>query len=291
MFAEAYKLASEFTFPVVISSLRFDGKVTCGIGSCVILNDEGWFLSAAHILDTHKQHQMHLQEIQDYERQREEIESSTTYSDKYKQNRIKRIPSNPQWLKRCSYWWGRNDLSTPSQVLVTGDLMVGKFHPFDPSSVRSFPIIKNPSNLEPGTSVCKLGYPFHVAEAEYDEISNSFRLKEGTLPIPRFPIEGMFTRTIDTTELYRDGSTFKWIETSSPGLRGQSGGPIFDKQGTVWGIQSHTNSLALGFEPIVKRDGRDVVESQFLNVGVGIHPEVIVNVLIDMNVKFVMSDY
>jgi hypothetical protein len=37
----------------------------------------------------------------------------------------------------------------------------------------------------------------------------------------------------------------KFIETSTPGLRGQSGGPLFDAKGEIWGIQSRTNFLEL----------------------------------------------
>lgn len=38
-----------------------------------------------------------------------------------------------------------------------------------------------------------------------------------------------------------------FIETSTPRLRGQSGGPIFDVNGAIWAIQSQTHHLKLGF--------------------------------------------
>src|SRR5690606_19258234 len=138
----------------------------------------------------------------------------------------------------------------------------------------------------PGTSLCRLGYPFHAAMADYDEDNDMFRLAPNTLPIPRFPIEGIYTRAIITDQQYTPEHRLKFIETSSPGLRGQSGGPIFDKHGTVWGIQSHTTSLDLGFKPTVKDGKRDIVENQFLNVGVGTHPEVIVTMLNKLGVSY-----
>jgi hypothetical protein len=46
----------------------------------------------------------------------------------------------------------------------------------------------------------------------------------------------------------------KWIETSSPGLKGQSGGPLLDERGTIWGVQSNTFSYNLGFSPQVPRE-------------------------------------
>jgi hypothetical protein len=74
-------------------------------------------------------------------------------------------------------------------------------------------------------------------------------------------------------------------------LRGQSGGPIFDANGTVWAIQSHTAHLPLGFTPKVQRQGRAFEEYQFLNVGLGVHASVIAAVLRDLGIPFRLSDY
>ena len=67
------------------------------------------------------------------------------------------------------------------------------------------------------------------------------------------------------------------LETSSPGLRGQSGGPIFDTDGRVWALQSRTTHLPLGFSPEVEVNGKEVTEHQFLNVGWGVHSETIID--------------
>lgn len=61
------------------------------------------------------------------------------------------------------------------------------------------------------------------------------------------------------------------IETSSPGLRGQSGGPVYDREGRVWGIQSRTIHIPLGFDPTIIIDGVSTVEHQFLNLGIATH--------------------
>jgi hypothetical protein len=65
------------------------------------------------------------------------------------------------------------------------------------------------------------------------------------------------------------GQRAVFLETSSPGLGGQSGGPIFDEHGTIWAIQSRTIHLELGFSPSVTTNGRTTVEHQFLNLGLG----------------------
>lgn len=176
-------------------------------------------------------------------------------------------------------------------LLPAADLLVGRLEPFEGHWIEHYPTIKNPSNLPSGTSVCKLGFPFHSVEASFDEETGGFHLAPGTLPIPRFPIEGIVTREVILDIEYLKGHNIKFLETSSPGLRGQSGGPIFDTSGNIWAVQSHTNHLELGFEPAVNRGKDKVVENQFLNVGVGVHPEVIINHLTELGVKYSVSDY
>ena len=87
------------------------------------------------------------------------------------------------------------------------------------------------------------------------------------------------------------GYTIGFLETSSPGLMGQSGGPIFDVRGTVWSIQSRTMHLPLGFNPPVPNATRGEVEHQFLNVGWGTHPQTLVGALRGRGVTFALSDY
>ena len=69
-------------------------------------------------------------------------------------------------------------------------------------------------------------------------------LPAGTFPMVFFPNEGILTRIL----CGEDGQP-RFIETSNPGLMGQSGGPIFETRGTLWGVQSHTSHLPLGFSP------------------------------------------
>ena len=50
MFTEAIARAGKFTIPVVISSRTVAGKCRCEIGAGVVVNPEGWVLTAAHVL-------------------------------------------------------------------------------------------------------------------------------------------------------------------------------------------------------------------------------------------------
>ncbi len=49
MFSDAYSLAKTFTGPVIVSNKFLDGTVTSGCGAFVVVNDEGWIITVAHV--------------------------------------------------------------------------------------------------------------------------------------------------------------------------------------------------------------------------------------------------
>jgi len=293
MFAKANSLARYFTHPLIISTRLYDKEVKCAGGAFVVLNDEGWIITAAHLLESFLAYQQHTGELQAYEKQLKQIEHDQSLTVKQKNKKLHRLKANPLWVTNHSFWWGWDGVSVKDvRPLPEGDLVIGRLEPFEKTKVKVYPIIKDPSKgLSPGTSLCKLGYPFHELKASFDEAKNVFALSPGVVPLPFFPIEGIYTRNAVAGKSKDGKYEIKFLETSSPGLRGQSGGPIFDVEGTVWAIQSRTTHFPLGFSPKVKKNGKEVEENQFLNVGLGVHPELIVAFLTDNRVSFQLSDY
>ncbi|MCG2718868.1 MAG: serine protease [Nanoarchaeota archaeon] len=292
MFANAYKLASSFTRPVIISTRFFDKTVECGCGAFIVINDEGWIITVAHLLNPQFAFQQHAKEISDYNRQLQTIQQNQRLDAKQKSEKIGRLKTNPKWITNNSFWWACDGVQLKDiKLLPEGDLVIGRLNPFDPKTINAYPVLKDSITLNIGTSLCKLGYPFHKIDAAFNEANNTFKLAPGALPLPRFPIEGIYTRNVMAGKSKDGKYDIKFLETSSPGLRGQSGGPIFDVKGTVWAIQSRTAHLPLGFSPKIKKNGQEVEENQFLNVGWGVHPELIVSFLKDNGIKFNLSDY
>ena len=108
------------------------------------------------------------------------------------------------------------------------DLGVVKLEPFDPNWVKVYPVFKDwKKDFEPGRSLCKLGFPFHQFTPTWDPTNKGFILPPGALPLPRFPIEGIFTRTSQIVIEGPDQPPFpvKYVETSSPGFLGQAAVP------------------------------------------------------------------
>jgi hypothetical protein len=80
------------------------------------------------------------------------------------------------------------------------------------------------------------------------EAENRFEIPPQSLPLPRFPIEGILTRFLikEDPNVAKPPFDIVMIETSSPGLRGQSGGPIFDTNACILGVTKRNPTLPLG---------------------------------------------
>jgi len=93
-----------------------------------------------------------------------------------------------------------------------------------------------------------------------------------------------------TRHLVDDNGQLIGFEMSTPGLRGQSGGPAFDVDGKVWGMQSVTGHLDLDFDvdQEVIRNGlkKRVKDSAFLHVGHCIHVNVMKSFMQEHGIQY-----
>lgn len=290
MFAKAYKKAIKFTRPVIISTRTIGGEVECGCGAFVLINREGWILTVAHILNSFLAFRQHKEKIDEHHSEVKKIKSNSNLNKGQKRKRIKKLEFDKKWITNHSFWWGANGVKIENfHLFGPGDIAVGKIENYKDNPNSLYPKFKNPKKLEIGTSLCKLGFPFYKIRATFDD-KKGFILAKNTLPLPFFPIEGIYTRNINVKTGQKSQFGIKFLETSSPGLKGQSGGPIFDKNGVIWGIQRSTQSFSLGFCPSVEEEGEKIEENQFLNVGWGVHPEVIFDFLNHYKIRFEVAD-
>src|SRR5689334_15106048 len=116
MFRDAYRVASEFTVPVVLSQLLESGEVTCGIGAAVVVNDAGWLLTAAHMLQP--------------------------------------LQAPDAGVRTSSYWFGRDGWAVETwEVLPEADLAVGRLAGFSPDQIGGYPVFEL-EEMGPGSSLC-----------------------------------------------------------------------------------------------------------------------------------------
>ena len=296
MFTNALAKAGNFTLPVVISSRLGSGECASAVGACVVVNRDGWVLTVAHLIKEIERQQQSALKHRSHSKDVRRFENDTAADKLFRKKGVRtfQTPSDKS-VQNHSVWWGRDGAQLHDlAILPAADLAVGRLEPFDPDSIAHYPVFKQPDiGYAPGKSLCKLGFPFHSITPSFDEEKNIFVLPQGAVPLPLFPIEGIFTRVViaPMPGLEKTGNG-KFIETSSPGLVGQSGGPIVDSTGAVWALQSHTRHYPLGFSPPIPGQSKNpgAKEHQFLNVGLGVHAEIILNLLKQRGVEHQITD-
>lgn len=285
MFAKACERVYKFTRPLITSTRTVDGTVSSSCGTFIIINPEGWILTAGHLFDSFVKYQQDMKKIKEVEeinarKASMAVQGAMTLPDT--------IQPDPKWITNHSFWWGGDGLRITSVYVNREiDIALAKLDGFRPDMVQEYPIFRDPDTMRPGTSICRTGFPFANIATDFDEGSKSFRIRNGVLPLPFFPNDGIHTRNVLKQNKSREGNyDMLYVETSTPGLKGQSGGPIFDTNGHIYAMQVQTNHIPLGFHPISEYDGKSIVENQFLNVGIGVHGKLLQQIMRDHHISF-----
>lgn len=148
------------------------------------------------------------------------------------------------------------------------DFGIGRLENYSPIPRHQYPVFRQ-REVKQGELLCRVGYPF------IEDMKPSWKNGKFTfgrlMPVPQFVNEALVSRFVKL-------NTGVFIETSSPGLQGQSGGPLADVNGFICGMQSHTRHYPLGF----KGGGKN----QVLNVGRAVHVETMKSVFDIQNISY-----
>jgi hypothetical protein len=188
MFKQAYDTATKFTQPLIVSHRFFDKTVESGVGSFIILNSDGWLMTAAHNLEASFVFQQHQKEYNEYQEKVIKINSNTQIKDSQRKNLAKAIKPNQKWLTHFVILFGTAGEIKIEEYHIHGDHDIA-FLRVNKEAVKGlteFPKIKDPSNIKHGTHLCKLGFPFYPINATFDETTNGFVFPENVFPIPFF---------------------------------------------------------------------------------------------------------
>ena len=290
MFATANSLARRFTFPMIVSTRLWKGSVETSVGAFVVLNRDGWIVTTAHAFGLVSKAQADAPKVAALTAQIAALRADTATAPERIARAIAKLErtAEPDWITNISTWCGRDGVNLRDvRVTPAADIAIGRLDPVPADMVATLPVLKNPGvGVEPGRSLCRLGFAFTKVKATFDASANGFRVQG---EVPYFPLEGMFTRVVDAGQTPDRKLRVRFIETSSPGLRGQSGGPLFDVDGRVWGIQSRTQHLALGFNPEAEIAGRKAQVPQFINLGLAVHAGTLIEILDDAGIDYETS--
>lgn len=294
MFSKAIAMAMPYTRPVIRMIRFFNGQVEFKVGTLIVVNQEGWFISAAHIWKGHELFAKHQPEIVQYQEKMKNI--AKNISDRKKAENAEKLlkrSANPHWVVNdgimCIFYLEHEAPRLHSvSINFFSDIVVGRIEGFKPAFVTNYPVFSNTNDLQPGTSLCKLGFPFPIMnETQVTVDGNVDKVDFGKLQLPYFPLDGMFTR--NKTMINDKNEKAEFIETSTPGIPGQSGGPVFDVNGIVWALQSHTNIFDLNMVAPKMIDGKEMKTPQYLSVGQGTNVSEIRKELDKLSIKYDMK--
>jgi hypothetical protein len=291
MFTQAIEIAAKFTRPIHSISRNYGSTyIQPGTATLFFVNSDGWALTCGHVAD-------HLRAEKELKRKAEAFknELSALRGTQKGKKLLKELEKKYGYSKSTTFELHNrfmNCVEGGSKLQIIKhkevDVALIKFQGYTKLLCDTFPIFpSDTSGLQQGKFLCRLGFPFpEFTNFKYDADNDRIIWTDtGRKDTPRFPIEGMLVRHVG-----KDKDNIIGFELSTPGLRGQSGGPAFDTDGKVWGMQFETKHLDLDFDidQKVMRKGieKRVTDSPFLHTGRCVHIDVLKSFMKDNNVQF-----
>ncbi|MGY6744557.1 MAG: trypsin-like peptidase domain-containing protein [Cecembia sp.] len=291
MFQAAIEKVAVFTRPIHTILRTYGGKqIIPGAATLFFVNEEGYAVTCKHVIQLLAASDKLTKNYHAFKKEREQLPRDGKYRKnlkglelKYKLNPETEIQIKNTFVDCVDSMSGFTWHLHPKY-----DLAILKFNDFKTLHYKDFAIFKkDTSQIKQGEFLCRLGFPFpEFNNFRFDESTDEIEwTPTGIKTSPRFPLEGMVTRF-----LAEDNKIFG-IEMSTPGLKGQSGGPLFNQEGILYGMQFSTKHLHLGFDIIEKEvllnnKVKKVSDHAFIHLGQCIHADIIKEFLKLHQVKF-----
>jgi hypothetical protein len=295
MFEKAIEKTSEFTRPLHSISRTYGGLVLPGSSTLFFVNDNAVAVTCKHVVNLIPTADVINETFTKFREERDKIAKDGNFKKNLKGLELKYKYTNETTVQLKNNFI--NCVDKLEEIVYhshpTLDLAILEFKGFTKKLYTSHAsFIKDSKNIKQGKYLCRIGFPFpefnnFKHEPSRDDIEWT---NEGNAGSPTFPIDGIVTRFLGDLTGKVTG-----IEMSTPGLRGQSGGPLFDTNGTVYGMQFATNHLHLGFDSKdreIVNDGKKskVSNFPFLHVGLCVHVDQIKEFLREHKIVFTETD-
>ena len=292
MFIQAIERVAQFTRPVHSISRTYSGKnILPSAGTLFFVNDEGYAITCKHIAEMLVSADTINQHYHNFNTEKKLLLQDNRYRQLLKglELKYKITPDSTIQLKNNFVDCVDSMSGFTFHLHPTLDLAIIKFNDYKKLHYTQFArFLKDDKTLLQGKFLCRLGFPFpEFTNYTYNSSTDDIEWTSTGINIsPRFPIEGMVTRFLADQPHGLYG-----IELSTPGLRGQSGGPLFDSNGVVHGMQFSTKHLHLGFdlvdkEIMVNGTMKKVSDYSFIHLGQCIHVNAIKAFLQQHNVRY-----
>ncbi len=292
MYQDAIEKVLQFTRPLHTITRTYGGMVLPGSSTYFFVNGNGVAITCKHVMDLIPAAENINRNYLNYKAERDRIPNDGKYKKSIQglQLKYKYLPETTVQLKNNFL----NSFDTISEITChahpTLDLAILEFKGFNKIFYNGHAtFLKDSSTIKQGKSLGRIGFPFpefnnfrHNPETDDIEWTNT-----GNPNSPSFPIDGIVTRFVAS----QPNSVITVSEMSSPGLRGQSVGRLFENEGKIYGLQFATNHLHLGFDmnnfEIINNGKKNKISNNpFLHVGICVHVDRIKEFLREKNIDF-----
>lgn len=295
MFKEAVSKMMGITRPIMFISRNYNSnEVIPGLATLFFINDSGCALTCKHVAEQMLQADEINIRYNEFKEKVKDVKIKNPHNYK-KEIRILERQYGFQYgvtvnakinLRNVPSPWGDITIHMHPEY----DLAIIKFENYTSLNYQADNIIllEDENEIQPGKSLCRLGFPFpEFGNYKYNETTDDIEWTDEEANVPAFPIDGIVTR-----HLGNERGCIYGIELSTPGLRGQSGGALFDREGRIYGVQFATNHLHLGFDMErvqinVNGERKTITNQPFLHVGQCIHIRVIKEFLDKFNIPYI----
>ncbi len=291
MFVKAIEEVSHYTRPIH-SIMRSYGstKVFPGASTLFFVNEEGDAITCRHVAELLLKAEHINQQYLLFTQARFRLKN-----DEQHQANLAEIEAQFNYAKESIVQMKNNFVNCFDRITSFDcklhpvvDLAIIRFKGFQKKLYGGYArFFDSSTSIKQGKTMCRLGYPFpEFSNFQYNYQTDDIEwTREGNASSPSFPIDGIVTRLI------AQNGKVTGVEMSTPGLRGQSGGPLFDTDGVVYGMQSSTRHLHLGFdlenfEVHLGSQTKRITNTPFLHVGQCVHVDVIKDFLTEQGVGF-----
>ena len=292
MFKQACKDLTHWMYPVIFSSHNSDGTTESHLGAGILVNDDGWLLNAGHLVkkfaELKSSEQEYQQRFKDLQPKVAAIKVKKNLTAKQRQRKISSLYAKvPVSSTSVGFMFMVPTVGVSRGIVdEVVDLGLFKLEGYQVPPSYQPPVFRTGSAAT-GEMLCRVGYPFNRIKATWDNGSKTFNL-ENPYPMPMFANEALVSQRVDIL-VENDPNPPKYqrrmFQTSTPGIKGQSGGPLVDPDGMVCGVQVMTQHYPLEFSPTYK--GRK--EHQFFNSGVAVSVKTIQGFLTEHGVQYKSS--